>query len=121
AILSACGFMIQVMPGADEELITRLEDQSQTFPSISKLSREGNSSEQILEHLFGKEEVKVHEQMPITFRCKCSKERIERAIKGLGNEEIQAMIDEDHGAEATCHFCNKKYYLTEDELVNLKQ
>ncbi|HLR66643.1 Hsp33 family molecular chaperone HslO [Virgibacillus alimentarius] len=121
SILSAGGFIIQVMPGADEELITRLEDQIQTFPSISKLIREGNSPEQILEHLFGKEEVKVHEQMPITFRCKCSKERIERAIKGLGNEEIQAMIDEDHGAEATCHFCNKKYYLTEDELVNLKQ
>src|SRR5690625_2678132 len=121
SILAAGGFIIQVMPGADEEIITRLEEQIQTFPAISTLIQEGNSPEQILQRLFGKEEVKILEQQPIVFRCKCSKERIEQAIIGLGNEEIQAMISEDHGAEATCHFCNEAYHFTEDELEKLKQ
>lgn len=121
SILAAGGFIIQVMPGADEEIITRLEEQIQAFPAISTLIKEGNSPEQILQRLFGNEEVKIHEQLPIVFRCKCSKERLEQAIMGLGNEEIQAMIDEDHGAEATCHFCNETYHFTEDELKKLKQ
>src|SRR5690625_3768643 len=121
SILAAGGFIIQVMPGADEEIITRLEEQIQAFPAISTLIQEGNSPEQILQRLFGNEEVKFHEQLPIVFHCKCSKERLEQAITGLGNEEIQAMIDEDHGAEATCHFCNEIYHFTEDELKKLKQ
>ncbi|MFD1040717.1 Hsp33 family molecular chaperone HslO [Virgibacillus byunsanensis] len=120
-VLAAGGFIIQVMPGADEEMITRLEDRIQSFPAISTLIQEGNSPEQILERLFGKEEVKVHEQLEMQYRCKCSKERLEQAISGLGNEEIQKMIEEDHGAEATCHFCNENYRFTESELEAIKQ
>ncbi|MFC4024102.1 Hsp33 family molecular chaperone HslO [Oceanobacillus longus] len=120
-ILAAGGFIVQVMPGADEEVITRLEEQIQSFPSISSLIREGKNPEQILQQLFAGEEVKVHEAMPIEFRCKCSKERLANAIIGLGNEEIQSMIDEDHGAEASCHFCNEIYHFTEQELGELKR
>ncbi|WP_164670641.1 Hsp33 family molecular chaperone HslO [Virgibacillus doumboii] len=120
-ILASGGFIVQVMPGAGEEIITRLEEKIQTFPAISKLIREGNSPEQILERLFGDEEVNVHEHLPITFECKCSKERVQQAIIGLGSEEIQQMIDEDHGAEATCHFCNEVYQFSEQELETLKQ
>ncbi|MGJ9460208.1 Hsp33 family molecular chaperone HslO [Oceanobacillus sp. CF4.6] len=120
-ILAAGGFIVQVMPGADEEVITRLEEQIQSFPSISSLIREGKNPEQILQQLFAGEEVKVHEAMPIEFRCKCSKERLANAIVGLGNEEIQSMIDEDYGAEAICHFCNEKYHFTEQELEELKR
>lgn len=120
-VLAAGGFIIQVMPGADEEIIERLEAQIQTFPAISTLIREGKSPQQILQRLFGDEEIKMHETLPISFTCKCSKERIERAISGLGNEEIQHMIDEDHGAEATCHFCNEVYQFNEHELESLKQ
>ncbi|SDQ04167.1 molecular chaperone Hsp33 [Virgibacillus subterraneus] len=120
-ILASGGFIIQVMPGADEEMITRLEEKIQTFPDISKLIREGNSPEQILERLFDDQEVKVHEQLPISFQCKCSKDRVQRAIIGLGSEEIQNMIDEDQGAEATCHFCNEVYQFSEQELETLKQ
>lgn len=120
SVLAAGGFIVQVMPGADEEIIERLEEQIQSFPAISTLIREGNSPEQILQRLFGSEEVKMHETLPITFTCKCSKERIEQAITGLRNEEIQNMIDEDHGAEATCHFCNEVYQFNEEELETLK-
>lgn len=120
-ILAAGGFIVQVMPGADEEIIIRLEEQIQSFPAISALIQEGNTPEQILQRLFGDEEIKFHEQMPVEFRCKCSKERVANAIIGLGQEEIQNMIDEDHGAEASCHFCNEKYHFTEEELEELKQ
>lgn len=120
-ILAAGGFIVQVMPGADEEVIDRLEDQIQGFPSISSLIEQGNTPEQILQHLFGEVTVKMHEKIPVQFTCKCSKERIKRAIIGLGNEEIQKMIEEDHGAEANCHFCNEVYTFTEAELEKLKQ
>ncbi|WP_099158878.1 Hsp33 family molecular chaperone HslO [Virgibacillus ndiopensis] len=120
-ILAAGGFIVQVMPGADEEVIEQLEDRIQSFPAISSLIREGNSPEQILQRLFGDEEINFHEKMPVEFKCKCSKERFEKAIVGLGNDEIQQMIDEDHGAEAVCHFCNETYTFTETELENLKK
>jgi len=120
-ILAAGGFIVQVMPGAGEEVINRLEEQIQSFPAISGLIREGKTPEQILERLFGDAEVKIHETMPIEFRCKCSKERLANAIIGLGNDEIQNMIDEDHGAEASCHFCNETYHFSAEELEELKQ
>lgn len=120
-ILAAGGFIVQVMPGADEEMISTLEEKVKNIPAISTLIREGNTPEQILERLLGEGEVKFHEKMPVEYRCKCSKERIANAIVGLGNEEIQSMIDEDHGAEASCHFCNEKYQFTVEELEELKQ
>lgn len=119
SVLAAGGFIVQVMPGADEEVITKLEEQIQTFPTISNLIAEGNNPEQILGRLFGDAELKIHEQLPLEFKCKCSKERIEQAIKGLGKEEITKMIEEDHGAEANCHFCNETYSFTEQELKNI--
>ncbi|HLT55788.1 MAG TPA: Hsp33 family molecular chaperone HslO [Bacillota bacterium] len=121
SILAAGGFLVQVMPGAQEDTIDKLERQIKEFPAISSLIREGYTPEQILERLFGEEKINFLETLPIEFRCKCSKERIANAIVALGNEEIQAMMDEDHGAEASCHFCNEKYYFTEEELEQLKR
>ncbi|API92336.1 33 kDa chaperonin [Virgibacillus pantothenticus] len=121
SILAAGGFIVQLMPGASEEVIQQLEEQIQAFPPISTLIREGNTPEQILQRLFNDQEVKIHETVPMEFRCKCSKERLERAIQGLGEKEIQSMIEEDHGAEASCHFCNEIYQFTEEELRILKQ
>ncbi|MEW9675285.1 Hsp33 family molecular chaperone HslO [Lentibacillus sp. L22] len=120
SILAAGGFIVQVMPGADEEVITRLEEQIQSFPAISALVREGNNPEQILQRLFPDEQVTIHEQMPVAFHCKCSRERFANAIKGLGDEEIEDMINEDHGAEAICHFCNETYHFSEAELRALQ-
>ena len=118
-ILAAGGFIIQLMPGADDEIVTKLEKTITKFPPISKLVEDGNNPEQILQKLFEGEEINFHETLPITFQCKCSRERMENAIKGLGKEEIISMIEEDHGAEVTCHFCNEVYHLTEAELRTL--
>ena len=119
SILAAGGFIIQLMPGAEEEVITKVEQAIESFPAISTLVQEGNTPEQILQRLFEGEEIKFLETMPVRFQCKCSKERIVQAIKGLGAAEIKAMIKEDHGAEATCHFCNEIYQVSEEELVEL--
>lgn len=117
-ILAAGGFLIQVLPGISEDLVTELEEQVQSFPAISQLIREGHSPETILSILF-EENINIIDKMPIMFKCKCSKERVERAIIGLGKEEIDKMIKEDHGAEANCHFCNETYQFDEIELEQL--
>jgi molecular chaperone Hsp33 len=120
-IKASGGFIVQVMPGADEEVIERLEDQIQAYPPISSLVEQGYTPEELLKRLFVDEDLKILESMPIEFRCSCSKERISNAVSSLGNEEIQNMIDEDGGAHATCHFCNEEYNLTVEELEELKQ
>lgn len=121
SVLAAGGFIIQVMPGATDEVITELEKRIASFPPISKLIKEGHSPEQILFKLLGEENVKVLEELPIQFTCKCSKKRLEKAIISLGKDEITAMIEEDGGAEASCHFCNEVYNFSKEELEDLLQ
>lgn len=119
SILAAGGFIVQLMPGATDEFIDELEEVIKTFPAISSLIEQGNNPVQILQTLFKDEEIKIHEKLDINFRCQCSKERMVNAIKGLGEKEIKAMIEEDGGAEATCHFCNEVYNVTAEELEQL--
>lgn len=121
SVLAAGGFIVQLMPGADDEIVDKLEKKIETFPAISSLIEQGNSPEAILRLLFEGEEVNVLEEAPVFFECACSKERMLQAIQGLGEEEVRAMIEEDHGAEATCHFCNEVYQVTEAELADLLQ
>lgn len=120
-ILAAGGFIFQLMPGTPEEIISKLEERLKTIEPISKLIERGLTPEQILAELFGKEQVKVLETMPVGFKCNCSKERFANAIIGLGAAEITAMIEEDGQAEAHCHFCNEKYHFSSDELEELKK
>jgi molecular chaperone Hsp33 len=119
-VLASGGFVIQVMPGADDQTITNLENKIASLPSISSLVRDGKSPTEILETLIGKESLKIHESLPVRFTCHCSKDRVSQAIRSLGNEEIDKMIKEDNGAEATCHFCNEQYLFDCDELTSLK-
>src|SRR5690625_897059 len=116
SVLAAGGFIVQLMPGATDKMISKLEEDIGNFPQISNLIKEGNNPEQILQQLFSSENIHIHEQLQLQYKCKCSKARMQNAIKGLGKAEIENMIEEDHGAEATCHFCNEVYYLTEQEL-----
>ncbi|MFC0472905.1 Hsp33 family molecular chaperone HslO [Halalkalibacter kiskunsagensis] len=118
-ILAAGGFIIQLMPGADDDVIEEIEKRLASIPPISKLVEAGMPPEEMLQALLGDDNVKFLDKQPITFSCRCSKERVENAIISLGKKEIQAMIDEDGGAETVCHFCNETYKLTADELKDL--
>ncbi|OTN88346.1 chaperonin [Enterococcus sp. 7E2_DIV0204] len=120
SVKAAGGFMIQVMPGADEKKIDFIEQRLQEVPMISRLIDEGESPEGILERLLGKDEIEILEKMPVQFKCNCSKEKFGTAIIAVGLDEINAMIDEDHGAEAVCQFCGNKYHYSETDLIELR-
>jgi len=120
-ILAAGGFILQVLPGAEDAIISKLEERLNTIPPISKLIEKGLTPEEVLAELLGKENVQVIETMPVHFQCTCSKERFSDAIIGLGKQEIRAMIEEDGQAEAHCHFCNEKYLFTKEELEEMEK
>ena len=121
SILAAGGFIIQLMPGTEDEVIDEIEERLKTSPPISTLIKEGLAPENVLEQLLGVENVKILEQMPIEFRCTCSKDRFGNAIISLGEKEISEMIVEDGKADAQCHFCNKEYHFTIEELAELRE
>jgi len=73
-----------------------------------------------LYRLLGEDEVEILEKMPVQFKCDCSKEKFATALIAVGIDELNAMIDEDHGAEAVCQFCNNKYHYSEEELIELR-
>lgn len=118
-ILASGGFLIQLMPGTDEKVISQLEQRLKTIPTISNMVRSGLTPENILEEVLGKENVKALDTMPVHFQCQCSRERIHNAILGLGPVEIEDMIVTDGQAEAQCHFCNENYVFTKDQLQEM--
>jgi molecular chaperone Hsp33 len=118
-ILASGGFIIQVMPGAEEETITLIEEKVSSVPPISKLIEKGLSPEEILYELLGKENVKIIDQTPIQFQCQCSREKIASALISLGKDEIKSIIEEQGKAEANCHFCNETYIFNKAELEQL--
>lgn len=116
SIETAGGFMIQVMPGAKEETISQIEKRLAEIPMVSEMMRDGKKPEDILNEILGAENVKVLDKMPVSYHCGCSRERFLGVLTSLPTDQLQEMADEDHGAEAVCHFCGKKYQFTEDEL-----
>ncbi|VDG21458.1 Hsp33 family molecular chaperone HslO [Lactiplantibacillus mudanjiangensis] len=111
----AGGFLVQVLPNATDEAIDSLEAKLKDLPLVSQLLRDGKTPEDILNLLFD-DDVKVLDRMPVKFECDCSKERFSESLAALPKHEIQAMIDEDHGATALCHFCGNEYHYSEADL-----
>lgn len=121
-ILASGGFIVQVMPGASDEVLDKLEQNIAEFPPISKLIEDGDTPEQLLNKLFGAEnKPNILEKLPLAFTCQCSRERVETTLVSLGEEELQSMIEEDQGAEVTCHFCSETYQFTENDLQEIKE
>jgi molecular chaperone Hsp33 len=119
SILASGGFIIQLLPGTSNETIDRIEKRLQTIEPISKLIQKGLTPEEVLNEVLGEGTVKVLDKMPISFKCNCSKKRIESAIQSLGKEEILDIIEKEGKAEAQCHFCNEVFHLNEEELTAL--
>ncbi|AZB41208.1 Hsp33 family molecular chaperone HslO [Bacillus sp. FJAT-42376] len=120
SILAAGGFIVQLLPGAEEKTIAAIEKRLTEMEPISKLIEKGLNPEQILDVVLGEGNVKILETMPVSFQCQCSKERFGSAIISLGTKEIEEMIEEDGQAEAQCHFCNEIYIFSKEELEELK-
>ncbi|HEP1705206.1 TPA: Hsp33 family molecular chaperone HslO [Streptococcus pyogenes] len=115
----AGGFMVQVLPGASEEEIARYEKRLQEMPAISHLLASKNHVDALLEAIYGDEPYKRLSEEPLSFQCDCSRERFEAALMTLPKADLQAMIDEDKGAEIVCQFCGTKYQFNESDLEAL--
>lgn len=119
SIVTAGGYIIQLMPGTDDEIVEYLEDKVFFADSITTMLTDGLEPSQILERLLGEKGLEINDRLPCKYQCNCSRDRMERNLISLGAVEINEMADEQHGAELQCHFCNKKYNFTEDELRSL--
>ncbi len=119
SVKAAGGFIIQVMPGAEDEAIDLLENVLREAKPVSQLIAEGYTPEKILEEVFKDFEVSIIDKREINLVCDCSREKIEKVLISLGKDELQDMIEKDKGAELVCHFCNTKYNFEEDELASL--
>jgi molecular chaperone Hsp33 len=119
SILSAGGYIIQLMPGAGEELAEYLEDKIFLADSITCMLSDGLDAMAVLDRLLGEKGLEATETLPCKYLCNCSRDRMERNLISLGAKELLEMAEEQHGAELQCHFCNKKYHFTEEELKSL--
>ena len=113
------GFIIQLLPGASDEIIDKLEKKLGEITSITSLLDEGKTPEMILEHILGDFGVEMMEQVPVRFHCNCDKNRVEKALISIGRKELQEMIDDGKSIEVNCHFCNKNYEFTVEDLTDL--
>ncbi len=119
SVRAAGGFLIQTLPAATEEQITRTEEILRKLPPVTSLLREGLSPEEILERIFGKENIEILEKRPLAYRCRCSRERVERALAALGPEELKSLIRRGETAEITCDFCGEVYHFEIPELEKI--
>ena len=119
SIKQAGGFIIQVMPDADENIINSLENKLSTIKPFTTLLEEGNTIEDILNILLGDFGVNILDKIPVKFYCNCSKKRVEKALISIGKHELETIIKEDKKATLHCHFCNKDYDFNEDDLKTL--
>lgn len=118
-VKQAGGFIIQLMPFAQEEVIRKLEENVAGLQSVTTLLEEGNTPEQILSLLLGDMGLEITEKTPVRFWCGCSKERVEKVLYSLKKEDLQEMAEEGKDVELHCHFCNTNYVFTADELKKM--
>lgn len=119
SVINSGGFMIQLMPDAEERTINIIEAKISGMPPITTLLSEGKTPEDILEMILGELELKIGDEYPTNYKCNCSWERMERNIYSLGVREIEDILKEQGEAEAQCHFCNKKYLFDENDLKGM--
>ena len=119
SVRAAGGFLVQLLPGATDEMIDKLEENINRLPPVSKMIETGMTPEQIAMEVLAGFEPEVLDSYHMDYVCDCTRERVERAIISLGKEEIQSMIDEEEQIEVGCQFCEKKYTFTRKDLKEL--
>ncbi len=115
----AGGFIIQMMPFAQEKTVGRLEENLRRVSSVTSLLDQGYTPERMLEVLFEGLGLEITDTIPTRFFCNCSKERVEQAVVSIGKKEIEEMIRDGEDIEVKCHFCNTAYHYTVEELKKI--
>ena len=119
SVTSAGGYLIQLLPGADESVIEKIEAGVRRVGSVSRALEGGMDAESLLRAVLADFDLEVLETHPVEYRCYCSKERVTRALISMGKEELAAMIEEQDGAELTCQFCDAVYQYSKEDLQQL--
>lgn len=116
SVKAAGGYLVQLLPFADDACIDTLENNVKTLPSVTQMLTSGMSAEEIAMKVLDGLEPNVLDELSCAYKCDCSKERVEKALISLGREELTKMADEDEVTEVCCHFCDKKYHFTREEI-----
>ena len=118
-VRQAGGFIVQLMPFAEEEVISRLEQNVQKINSVTSLLEEGHTTESLLEKVLEGFDMQINEKTDTRFHCNCTRERVEKALISIGRKELNEMIQEGKPIEMNCHFCNTNYTFTVEEMKEI--
>lgn len=121
SVIAAGGFIIQLLPFADEQTITHLEFNLKKFSSVTDILKAGKTPEELLKIILEGFDIEFTDKVDLNFYCNCDKDRVERALMLIGKKDIQEMIDDGKDVELRCHFCNKAYTFSVDELKAIKE
>jgi molecular chaperone Hsp33 len=122
-VAAAGGYMVQLLPAVDADVVTRLEAVIRDLPHPTTMLRNGDSPERILDRIFGTGEYDVLDRTPVRFACPCSRDRAERAILLLGDSPISELIEQSRATGSTelnCEFCRERYLFSTAELEQLR-
>lgn len=117
----AGGYLIQVLPFADDSIIDTIEKNMATLPPVTKMMTNGMSAEDIALRLLDGLEPNILDENEVFYKCNCSRERTEKILCSLGKDELELMEKEGEPITVNCHFCDNKYVFTPDELLNLRK
>lgn len=118
-VRQAGGFILQLMPGASEDVVGGLERKLAEVTSVTALMDVGNTPETILKYILGDFDLEINDKNPARFFCGCSKNRVARALISLGKKELDAMIRDGKPVEVNCDFCGRSYTFDVEELAAL--
>lgn len=118
-VRAAGGYLLQLLPGVREEVAERLEGNIKEAGPVSQLVDRGDKPEDILALLLKGFAIKIHERLPLSFACDCSREKLEEILMALGEKELEKLLEEQGQAEARCAFCNRVYRFSREEVAEL--
>lgn len=121
SVQTSGGFIFQVMPNASEETVNALEKRLSSFSSVTDELSSGKTIEALISGLLDGFSPEFNDRIPVSFVCNCSREKSERMLKSLPKNELQEMIDEGKDTEVVCHFCNRHYVFSPEELKALSE
>ena len=119
SVLCAGGYLIQLLPGADDAAISAIERGIARVGPVTEALRGGLDARGLVEQVLSEFELEELSAEPVEYRCYCSRDRVTRALISMGREELEALISEQGRAELTCQFCDKVYHYTKEELEAL--
>ena len=121
SVTAAGGYLIQLLPGASEDMIAKIEDGVRGMGSVSHALADGLDGEGLLRTVLKDFDLDILEKHPVEYRCYCSRERVSRALISMGRKDLTELIEEQGQAELTCQFCDEVYHFSREELEQLRK